>query len=64
MAADKKKNAVEKQKKELTRSVSLSMAGTLMTWKKKILFIEECSTMIYKAFVMFGVKVYMFGDPN
>ena len=37
----------------------------------KTVFIEEFSmvpnkwmTMIYKAFVMFGIKIYMFGDPN
>ena len=37
----------------------------------KTVFIEEFSmvpnkwmTLIYKAFVMYGIKVYMFGDPN
>ena len=39
--------------------------------KDKTVFIEEFSmvpnkwmTLIYKAFVMFGIKIYMFGDPN
>ena len=39
--------------------------------ENKTVFIEEFSmvpnkwmTLIYKAFVMFGIKVYMFGDPN
>ena len=39
--------------------------------RKKTVFIEEYSmvpnkwmTLIYKAFVMYGIEVYMFGDPN
>ena len=39
--------------------------------KDKTVFIEEFTmvpnkwmTLIYKAFVMFGIKIYMFGDPN
>ena len=39
--------------------------------ENKTVFIEEFSmvpnkwmTLIYKAFIMFGIKVYMFGDPN
>ena len=39
--------------------------------ENKIIFIEEFSmvpnkwmTMIYKAFIEFGTKIYMFGDPN
>ena len=43
----------------------------LKSLEDKTVFIEEFSmvpnkwmTLIYKAFVLYGIKVYMFGDPN
>ena len=45
--------------------------GAIDSIKDKTLFIEECSmvpnkwmTLIYKAYTMFNIKVFMFADPN
>ncbi|XP_068692731.1 uncharacterized protein [Montipora foliosa] len=49
----------------------LSSGTNLKSLEDKTIFIEEFSmvpnkwiTLIYKAFVLYGIKVYMFGDPN
>ncbi|XP_068692468.1 uncharacterized protein [Montipora foliosa] len=48
-----------------------SIETNLKDLKVKTVFIDEFSmvpnkwiTMIYKAFILYGTKVYMFGDPN
>ncbi|XP_068704713.1 uncharacterized protein [Montipora foliosa] len=48
-----------------------SVETNLKSLKDKTVFIEEFSmvpnkwiTLIYKAFLLYGVKVFMFGDPN